>query len=363
MNIDECRQQIDVLDKQIVDALNRRLSLAAEIGRIKREKGGPIYVAEREEQVFRKVVEQNNGPIQEPALRAIYREIMSAAIALEQPLKIAYLGPEATNSHQAALQKFGASVEYQPMATFSDIFAAVDKGEADYGVIPVENSTEGSVRDALDLFVETELKIVAQSYLEIAYCLISAEPLEKITKVYSKDQALAQCRHWLQRHLPSAQPCDAPSTARAVQIAKDEPGAAAVANELAAAHHEVPILARDIEDVRGNTTRFFIIGRQSSGSVGPGRDVSTFIISLGEHAAQSGSLLRMLEPFSKRGLNLTKVESRPTKKRAWDYYFFIDVAGHYDDPRMREAVVELKQFCPLVKWLGSYPLVTPGGRE
>ena len=359
MNIDDCRKQIDTLDLQIVEALNQRLALASEIGRMKREKGGPIYVAEREEQVFRKVCEKNRGPINQPALRAIYREIMSAAIALEQPLKIAYLGPEATNSHQAALQKFGVSVEYQGMATFADIFAAVDKGEADYGVIPVENSTDGPVRDALDLFVETELKIVAQSYLEISYCLISAEPLEKITKVYSKDQALAQCRHWLQRHLPGAQPCDAPSTARAVQIAKDEPGAAAVANELAATHHQVPILARDIEDVCGNTTRFFIIGRQSSGSGGPGRDVSTFIISLGDEAEHSGSLLRMLSPFSERGLNLTKVESRPTKKRAWDYYFFIDVAGHYDDPRMREAVAELKKFCPLVKWLGSYPVVAP----
>ena len=359
MKIDDCRQQIDALDHQIVEALNRRLTLAAEIGRLKRQTGGPIYVAEREEAVFRKVCERNAGPIGEPALRAIYREIMSAAIALEQPLKIAYLGPEATNSHQAALQKFGASVEYQGMATFADIFAAVEKGEADYGVVPVENSTDGAVRDALDLFVDTELKVVAQSYLEISYCLISAEPLEKITKVYSKDQALAQCRHWLQRHLPGAQPCDAPSTARAVQIAKDEPGAAAVANELAANHHQVPILARDIEDVRGNTTRFFIIGRQSSGTAGPGRDVSTFIISLGDEASHSGSLLRMLSPFSERGLSLTKIESRPTKKRAWDYYFFIDVAGHYDDPRMREAVAERKKFCPLVKWLGSYPIVLP----
>ena len=358
MNIDDCRQQIDSLDRQIVEALNQRLTLAAEIGRIKRERGGPIYVAEREEQVFRKVCAQNGGPIKEPALRAIYREIMSAAIALEQPLRIAYLGPEATNSHQAALQKFGASVEYQPMATFPDIFAAVEKGEADYGVVPVENSTDGAVRDALDLFVDTELKVVAQSYLEIAYCLISAEPLERITKVYSKDQALAQCRHWLQRHLPNAQPCDAPSTARAVQIAKDEPGAAAVANELAASVYGVPIVARDIEDVRGNTTRFFVVGRQSSGSAGPGRDVSTLIISLGDEASHSGSLLRMLSPFAERGLNLTKVESRPTKKRAWDYYFFIDVAGHCDDPKMREAVAELKKFCPLVKLLGSYPLVT-----
>ncbi len=359
MNIDDCRQQIDTLDNQIVEALNRRLSLASEIGRIKRRQGGAIYVAEREEQVFRKVCERNQGPITAPALRAIYREIMSAAIALEQPLKIAYLGPEATNSHQAAMEKFGASVDYIGLPTFGDIFAAVAKGETDYGLIPVENSTEGSVRDALDLFVETELKIVAQTYLEISYCLISNEPLERITRVYSKDQALGQCRAWLQRHLPHAQLLDAPSTAGAVQIAKAEPGAAAVANELAANFYQVPAVQRGIETVRGNTTRFFVIGRQSSGSAGPGRDVSTYLISLGDQASHSGSLLRLLSPFSSRGLNLTKIESRPTKKRAWDYYFFIDVAGHHDDPMMAEAVDEVRQFCPLVKWLGSYPVVNP----
>lgn len=357
MNLSAIREKIDQLDRQIVTVLNERLTLAAEIGKLKRSQGGQIYVAEREEAVLRKVIEQNQGPIKHEALRAIYREIMSAAIALEKPLLIAYLGPEATNTHQAAMKKFGASVEYHAMAAISDIFTAVEKGEADYGVIPIENSTEGSVRDALDLFVESDLKIVAQIYLEVSHALISNSPLEQIERVYSKDQALAQCRHWLQRHLPHAQLVDASSTARAVQIAKEEPGTAAVAGELAATVHGVPILAKNIQDKADNTTRFFVIGRRASGrSSDDGKDMTSFVISLGDQAsANPGALLKMLMPMAERGINLSKIESRPSKKRPWDYYFFIDVTGHFEDPKMKEALGELQNFCPLVKWLGSYP--------
>jgi len=352
------REQIDTHDREIVRLLNQRLKLAAEIGRLKLSNGGQIYVPEREDAVFRKVAALNEGPIKEQALQAIYREIMSAAIALEKPLLIGYLGPEATNSHQAALRKFGASVDYQALPTFADIFTAVEKGEVDYGVIPIENSTEGSVRDALDLFVASDLKIVAQLYLEISYCLISRSPLEKITRVCSKDQALGQCRLWLQRHLPHAQLVDASSTAGAVQIAAEHPEVAAVSNELSAARYLVPILDRNIQDQTNNTTRFFVIGRKPSGAVGGGRDVTSFLISLGDEAsAHSGSLVRMLRPFAERGINLSKIESRPSKRRSWDYYFFVDVAGHYKDAAMQEAVGELRQFCTLVKWLGSYPSV------
>src|SRR3954468_7102105 len=218
------REKIDQIDHQLVALLNERLGLAAEIGKVKRSQGGQIYVAEREDAVLRKVTAQNEGPIKNEALRAIYREIMSAAIALEKPLLIGYLGPEATNTHAAAMKKFGASVNYHAMATIADIFTAVEKGEVDYAVIPIENSTEGSVRETLDSFVESDLKIVAQIHLEITHALVSSVPLEKIERVYSKDQALAQCRLWLQRHLPHAQLVDAASTSRAVQIAKTEVG-------------------------------------------------------------------------------------------------------------------------------------------
>ena len=354
------RDQIDAHDRQIVELLNSRLALAAEIGKLKRDSGGQIYVPEREDAVFRKVTGLSQGPIKPEALQAIYREIMSAAIAMEKPMLIAYLGPEATYTHAAAIKKFGASVDYTAIATIADIFTAVEKGEADYGLIPIENSTEGSVREALDSFVESDLKVVAQVVLEINHALISATPLAKIEKVYSKDQALAQCRHWLQRHLPHAQLIDTSSTARAVQIAKDTPGAAAIASELAAQHQDVAVLARGIQDQSDNTPRFFVIGKKASGPVGGGRDLTSLVISLGdEAAAHSGSLLKMLKPFGERGINLSKVESRPSKRRPWDYLFFIDVKGHYDDPAMKEAIAELKQFCPLVKWLGSYPAITP----
>jgi chorismate mutase/prephenate dehydratase len=358
MELGPIREQIDRLDLELVELLNKRLSLAAEIGKVKRNAGGQIYVAEREDAVLRKVTSQNQGPIKHEALQAIYREIMSAAIALEKPLLIAYLGPEASNTHAAALKKFGASVDYHAMATVSDIFTAVEKGETDYAVIPIENSTEGSVREALDSFVESDLKIVSQIYLEINHALISNSALESIERVYSKDQALAQCRHWLQRHLPHAQLIDAPSTSRAVQVAKIEPGAAAVAGELAAKHYGVPIVERNIQDKADNTTRFFVLGRKASGPVGNGKDITSLLVSLGDEAAShSGALLRMLMPLAERGINLSKIESRPSKKRPWDYYFFLDVTGHFEDPGMKQALSELKGFCPLVKWLGSYPAV------
>jgi len=359
MNLEPIRKKIDALDTELVTIINRRLALAQEIGRIKREKGGAIYAPEREDAVLRKVVARNQGPVPNEALCAIYRELMSAAIALEKPLAIAYLGPEASNTHAAAMKKFGASVDYRPLSNVADIFTEVERGEADYAVIPIENSTEGSVREALDSFVESDLKVVAQLYVEINHALISNEPLEKITTVYSKDQALAQCRHWLQRHLPQARLVAAASTSRAVQIAAEEPGAAAVAGELAAQFYGVPVLDRRIQDKADNTTRFFIIGQKPAGPVGGGKDISSFLISLGDGAAaQSGSLLKMLMPLAERGINLSKIESRPSKTRPWNYYFFLDVSGHYDDPLMQAALAELRRFCPLVKWLGSYPSVS-----
>ena len=359
MDLGPIRKKIDALDTKLVELVNKRLALAAEIGKIKRKTGGEIYVPEREDAVIRKVSAQNEGPIKNEALRAIYREIMSAAIALEKPLLVAYLGPEASNTHAAAMKKFGASVDYHSMATIGDIFTAVEKGEADNAVIPIENSTEGSVREALDSFVDSDLKIVGQIYMEISHALVSRSPLDKIEKVYSKDQALAQCRHWLQRHLPNAQLVEASSTTRAAQIAKEDPTAAAVASEMAAAFHGVPVLVRNIQDKADNTTRFFVLGRKPAGPVGGGKDITSFLVSLGDEAsAHSGSLLKMLMPFGKRGINLSKIESRPSKRRPWDYYFFIDVTGHYDDPSMKAALGELTKFCPMVKWLGSYPAVT-----
>lgn len=346
------RDSIDALDLRMVALINERLQLAAQIGELKRSSRGRIYVAEREAQVLRRVKHANQGPLKDTALQAIYREVMSAALALEKPLSIAYLGPEATNTHQAALRKFGASVEYRALATIGDVFTAVEKGEADYGVVPLENSTQGAVRDAHDLFVDSSALIVAEVYLDIQHALLSNSPLSKITKVYSKDHALAQCRQWLERNLPQARLIDVDSTAYGVQLAKKEKGAAAVAARIAGERYGVAVQVDKIQDIKNNVSRFCIIGREPSGPVGQGSDKTSLLISLHD---EPGALLKMLKPLSRRGLNMTRIESRPSRVRQWDYYFFIDITGHHDDPAMQSALKELRRTCPLVKWLGSYP--------
>ncbi|RME70155.1 MAG: chorismate mutase, partial [Verrucomicrobia bacterium] len=272
MSLDKLRAQIDEIDREILRLLNERVRLAAQIGHVKLKEGAEIYVAKREEEVLQKLAAQNQGPLTEQAIRAIYREIMSAAIALEKTTVIAYLGPEATFTHQAALKKFGAMLNYMPLPNITDVFIAVEKGEADYGVIPIENSTEGAVFHSLDMLVESDLKIVAQIFLDIQHNLISRSKLEEITKVYSKDQALGQCRRWLHQNLPNAVCLEAESTARAVEIARDNPGTAAIASSLAAELYGVPIVAPNIQDKADNTTRFLVIGRQPSGPLGEGRD-------------------------------------------------------------------------------------------
>ncbi|HEX9782883.1 MAG TPA: prephenate dehydratase [Opitutaceae bacterium] len=352
MNLSELRNQIDSIDTELLRLLNERVRLAVNVGQVKRGEGAEIYVAKREEEVLQRLLKSNNGPLDERAIRAIYREIMSAAIALEKKVVIAYLRPETTFTHQAALKKFGSMLDYLPLATIADVFSAVEKGDADYGVIPIENSTEGAVFHSLDMLVESELKIVAQIFLEISHHLISRSPLSEITKVYSKDQAIGQCRRWLHRHLPHAACLDAESTARAVEIARDNPGTGAIASSLAAELYSVPIAASNIQDKADNTTRFLVIGRKSSGALGLGRDKSSYVFSLND---RPGALMTALEPFGRRNLSLSKIESRPSKKKAWDYYFFFDVIGHNEDELVREAIKELEQRCPFVKWLGSYP--------
>jgi chorismate mutase/prephenate dehydratase len=352
MNLDDLRSEIDRIDRKVLDLLNERVRLAAEIGKIKHSQGLAVYAPQREEEVFRKLQEMNSGPLDENAIRSIYREVISAAIALEKTMVIAYLGPEATFTHQAALKKFGSSVGYLALSTINDIFTAVEKGEADYGVIPIENSTEGAVIHSLDTFVDSDLKIVAQVFLEISHHLISQSGLKDIQRIYSKDQALGQCRRWLERYLPHATFVEADSTSRAVEIARDDKTAAAVASELAAELYKVPIVARNIQDKADNMTRFLVVGEKSAGPVDAGNDRSSYLISIRD---EPGALQRALEPFSERGINLCKIESRPSKRKAWDYYFFVDILGHHDDEQVREAIAELERRSPMVKWLGSFP--------
>ncbi len=352
MDLDKLREQIDAIDREIIERLNARVKLGGEIGKIKEQAGHEVYAPNREMEVFQKLLELNDGPLSENGLRAIYREVISATLSMEKRITVGYLGPEATFTHQAAVKNFGTSVSCVPMGTISDVFSSVERGEVDYGVIPIENSTEGAVSHSLDMLAETDLKIIAQIYLEISLCLISRSALPQIKSVHSKDNALGQCRNWLDRMLPGVERVESASTVKAVQLASKEPEVAAIASHIAAETHEMPIVADSIQDRVDNYTRFLTIGKSSSGRLGKGKDKSSYVFSLRD---EPGALQKVLEAFSNRNLNLSKIESRPSRRKLWDYFFFVDVIGHRDDPEVVEAVTELKENCSMVKWLGSYP--------
>jgi chorismate mutase/prephenate dehydratase len=352
MDLDALRKEIDSIDQNLLEQLNRRVKLAQQVGHYKLERGMEVYVPSREEEVFGKLTASNQGPLPDKAVRHIYREIISAAIALEKPLKVAYLGPEATYTHQAALKNFGSSIDYAPMHSVPNVFTAVRHGDADYGVVPVENSTQGTVISTLDMLVESELTIVAQMYLRIEHCLISQSPLAEIKSVHSKDNALGQCREWLSRMLPGVDLVDSASTAASVEYAAKHPQAAAIASSVAAELYNVPIVEENIMDKTDNVTRFLVIGKTPTPLLGEGRDKTSIVFLLHD---EPGSLLKALDVFSSRGINLSKIESRPSRRRPWDYYFYVDIVGHRDEPLVKEALDELDQLCPILKWLGSYP--------
>jgi chorismate mutase/prephenate dehydratase len=343
---------VDALDLEIVNLLNQRVQHAGEIGKIKHANGADYYDPTREAQVMAKVCSLNPGPIKNPTIRSVYREVISGSIALEKKLVIAYLGPEATYTHQAAISNFGVSLDYHSIKTIPDVFGEVESGAADYGVVPIENSTEGAVFHSMDMLVESDLHICSQVYMPIEHCLISQSPLEEINEVRSKDQALGQCREWLRTNLPDAEVVDLVSTAEAVRLAKETKGIAAVASALSAQRYGVKIQARGIQDREDNVTRFLVVGKTQAKPLGDGRDKTSLVISLRDEV---GALEKTLQAFAKRGINLSKIESRPSRKKAWDYYFFIDLIGHYEDEAVQAAVQDLKGHCPLVKWLGSYP--------
>lgn len=346
---------VDAIDEKIIQLLNERVQQACEIGKIKHANGADYYDPTREAQVMSKIAKLNPGPLSNTVLQAIYREIISGSIALEKKLKIAYLGPEATYTHQAALCKFGVSLDFHAEKTIPDVFALVERGDADYGVIPIENSTDGAVFHSMDMLSESDLHICSQIYLPIRHCLISNVPLNEIREVRSKDQALGQCRDWLRAHLNGVPLVDVVSTAEAVRQAKTQDGVAAVASELSAQHYGVTVQARNIQDRDDNVTRFLVVGKTRATPLGEGRDKTSLVISLQD---ECGALVRALQAFSSRGINLSKIESRPSRKKVWDYVFFIDLIGHYEDETVQQALAELRKHCSFVKLLGSYPNVS-----
>lgn len=350
MSLAEHRTAIDRLDREIIKLLNERTEHACAIGEHKLQHGQEIYAPHREQAVLKRICKLNEGPIRDSAMRAIYREIMSSSLSLEKTMKIAYLGPEATFTNQAAIQRFGSSLDYSPQKTIADVFAEVEKHCADYGVVPIENSTEGVVNHTLDMFVDSELKVVAQIQLPISHNLLSKVPRKQIKKLYVHPQTLAQCRLWIQKFLPEAEIVETSSNARSTQMAKRSRTAAAIAGVLCAEKYKLPVIEHDVQDNATNTTRFLVLGRECSPSTGNDRTSIMFSI-----ADKVGALHDALATLRTQKINMTKIESRPSKRRAWHYFFFADLDGHAEDKKIEKAIARLEKQCAFVKILGSYP--------
>jgi chorismate mutase/prephenate dehydratase len=350
MDLKNLRRQIDRIDDKIVRLLNTRAKITLNIADLKRKVKKSVYSPDREREVLKKIIRLNRGPLKPEALKAIYREIMSCGLSLEKPLKIAYLGPEATFTHFAALKRFGSQVKYIACNSIADVFLEVEKNSADYGVVPIENTIEGAVSHTLDMFIDSDLKICAQTILDVAHNLLANCPKIKIRRIYSNPQVFGQCRIWLQENLPEVEKIEVSSTTRAAQIAAKEKNSACIASLLAAKIYKLRVVAADIEDSPHNITRFLIIGKTDVEATG--KDKTSIMFSIKDRV---GALHDMLVPFKKYGINLTKIESRPSKKKAWDYYFFVDFVGHRNNPQVKKALQELENKCRFLKILGSYP--------
>ena len=351
--LDEIRERIDAIDRQIQDLLNARASAAQEVARIKLASDGDtvFYRPEREAQVLRTVKARNQGPLGDEAIARLFREIMSECLALELPLDVGFLGPEGTFTQAAALKHFGHAVGTVPMAAISDVFQEVESGACHYGVVPVENSSEGVVSHTLDMFLNSPLQICGEVTMRIHHNLLSAsDDLGTLKMVYSHQQSLAQCRGWLDRHLPFVERVPVGSNAEAAKRAMADEAAAAIAGEMAAELYDLKVLVPNIEDDPGNTTRFLVVGRQA---VPPSGDDKTSLLMSTRNEA--GGLHRLLAPLAEHGISMTRIESRPSRRGNWDYVFFVDINGHRDDEQVARALRVLQAQAGMFKVLGSYP--------
>jgi chorismate mutase/prephenate dehydratase len=349
------RDAIDALDREILGRLCERAAQAQAIGALKAGDGAAAYRPEREAQVLSRLVAANPGPLPDEAIAGVFRQIMSACLALEQKLRVAYLGPAGTFSHAAVARHFGQFVDAVPYPAIDDVFRAAESGQADHAVTPVENSTEGAVGRTLDLMCQTELSICGEVKLRVQQNLLSnAGAIDRVTRVYSHAQSLAQCVGWLAQHLPGIPRVAVSSNAEAARLAAVEPGAAAIAGDIAAAIYQLAVLAPHIEDEPNNTTRFWVLGRRP---VAPsGRDQTSLVMSAPN---RPGAVHALLEPFARHGVSMTRFESRPARTGLWEYLFFVDLAGHRDDPAVAAALAELGDRAPFLRLLGSYPAALP----
>ncbi len=349
--IDQLRRRIDQIDEQILELINQRLLTAQEIGRIKLRDGGPVADGSRESRLLNRLKKLNKGPLNRQALQHIYTEIIAAAREIQRPHRVAFLGPEATFTHIAAVNHFGRSVAFVPQPSIREIFSEVEKGTFNYGVVPVENSIEGAVNYTLDLFFESDLRICAEIYHAISHDLLSrTADLEKIQTIYSHPQAFAQCRHWLRKHRPDIALVDCSSTAEAARKAAAEPLTAAIASREAADSYRLEVVAEHIEDSSRNVTRFLVIGKDDIKPTGQDKTSIMFVT-----AHVPGALFNVLKPIAAAGINMLKLESRPTKHENWSYFFFVDLAGHITDEAVHQTVEKMKARCLFLKLLGAYP--------
>jgi chorismate mutase/prephenate dehydratase len=346
------REEIDRIDDVILELLNKRADLAIEIGKAKTSRNLDFYSSQRERSIFKRLSAKNDGPFPNEALRAVYREIMSASLSLEKPLRVSFLGPRATFTHLACLQHFGRSSQFIPEKNIRSVFEGVERERVDYGVIPIENSTEGVIAHTLDLLMECDVTISEEIMIEISLDLLSrSKSLDDIRRVYSHPHAIAQCRNWLEDRLEDAEIIDMPSTAKAAEIAATEPHSGAVASSYAAKLYDLNVLERRIQDVPHNYTRFLVIGKKDEAPTG--RDKTSLMFSLGKDNV--GALYKALKPFAENGVNLTKIESRPCKGKPWEYIFFVDLEGHHRDEKLVAVLEVFREGCSDLKLLGSYP--------
>jgi chorismate mutase/prephenate dehydratase len=353
----ELRQAIDALDRRIVALLNERGQLAQRIGATKAHRGAGIFAPDREQQVLENVQDANAGPLDASHLRAVYREVLSAMRALEGEERIGYMGPPATFTHQAALQGFGAAAEFVPLPSIPDTFLETTRGSVHYGVVPVENSTEGPVGETLDSFVDSELKVISEIILPIHHQLLARCPRDEIRTIFTNVVALGQCRRWLAANLPGREIVQVVSTARAAEQAAATPGSAAIATRVAAEVYGLDVVAADIEDMAQNYTRFYVLSRTSAGQP-TGDDKSAILFSIRDRV---GALRDVVDRFADAGVNLSAIQSRPSRRRAWDYVFFVELQGHAADPRVQEVLRAVEPHCVFLKVLGAWPRVEPAG--
>lgn len=353
--LSDLRAQIDSIDKQLLELLNRRAQVAEQVGEVKRLDGTPFFRPDRVAQVIEQMQRANTGPLKSEHVAAVWREIMSACLALEAPVRVAYLGPAGTFSEQAALQFFGASIEHVPCVSIDEVFRATAAGSASYGVVPVENSTEGVVSRSLDLLLHTPLHIVGETSLMVRHNLLRLTgSLEDIDAVYAHPQALAQCQGWLTNHLPNAERRAASSNAEGARLASTDPAWAAIASERAATQFGLHTAAHAIQDDAFNRTRFAVVCLPHTLPAPPpsGKDCISLVVSV---ANRPGAVHDILVPLKAHGVSMTRFESRPARSGQWEYYFYIDLQGHPSQEHVKAALAELQQLCAFYKVLGTYP--------